>query len=191
MDPRQLLQALMAGQATQAQPAMPNLQAQAIQRMMVNSQGSTPVPVGDMPDMSMQKRITPGMKNEDQEMEYYRQKGGGVTDPNLGKMTPEQSREGMPRDLNAPPDSTEGELKSLQDQYDKGGESDPKIDGVTDPTDENYTWQGTDSPTPDDLDFLRNFPTDGNIQDFIDTYGEDALPSDMKNPEGEDYVRGT
>lgn len=102
-----------------------------------------------------------------------------MNDPRL-----DRNSEDLPLDRN-PEDqpSTEEELAGVQKQINTSGQD----DGTT-PWDD--ADPSTDTPTDKDTQFLRDNPTDGNIQSFIDTFGEDALPDDMKNPDPEapDYL---
>ena len=170
----QMLQELLAG--TGKRPVDPR--ATAVQQMMM------------APSQGVQY---PGMKTEADE-QMFRQKNNMAPVAPIGstdRMTPEQSMRSAPPQYDIPPNSTEEEIKAMQDQMDKGldGES-AALQHQMNLEDDSYEWEGEDSPTEKDIQAVRDNPTDSMIENFIERFGEDALPEDMRNddPNAEDYV---
>lgn len=52
--------------------------------------------------------------------------------------------------------------------------------------------QESEGPSKEELQELIDNPTDGNINSFIETYGREALPAEMQNPDPDapDYADG-
>ncbi len=67
----------------------------------------------------------------------------------------------------------------------KRSEDDSILDMIQQKIAGGADWSGdpSEGPSKSDLQYLMDNPTDGVISNFIDTFGEDALPEDMKNPD--------
>ena len=155
--------------------------AQLLQSFISNPQAQAVMQDPQLQKMGMQAMQTPGAMQKALQGIMQMVGGGGGPDPRamMAQQAPGVPDSGMPANAGGeefpPMGEAQGQMQTTEDEM-------AMVQGQLEP---GYEFQGTKAPTQDDIEYLRQNPTDAVVEEFEARFGEGSTGMYLNTDEGD------